>query len=108
MSLWTAFYWLGGAVLASSLVALTALIALRTVIKQRMKREILKGMREPAVPLCYKCGYDMRGQKFPRCPECGALLGFTISMDELPLTEAERKAMEDRCRGTPTSADPPS
>lgn len=37
--------------------------------------------------MCAGCGFDMQGQPIPRCPECGALRGFTVSLDELGLTE---------------------
>ena len=45
--------------------------------------------------LCAACGYSMEGQPIPRCPECGALRGFTIPVDQLGLTEEEiRKGFE--------------
>ena len=45
--------------------------------------------------LCAGCGYNMKGQAIPRCPECGALRGFTTSVDHLGLTEEEiRKGFE--------------
>ncbi len=45
--------------------------------------------------LCAGCGYNMEGQTIPRCPECGALRGFTTSVDQLGLTEEEiRKGFE--------------
>ncbi len=45
--------------------------------------------------LCAGCGYNMKGQAIPRCPECGALRGFTTSVDQLGLTEEEiRKGFE--------------
>jgi uncharacterized paraquat-inducible protein A len=39
------------------------------------------------IPVCVKCGYDLRGQTEPRCPECGAafegaLLGERGEMGE--------------------------
>ena len=45
--------------------------------------------------ICAGCGYNMKGQAIPRCPECGALRGFTTSVDQLGLTEEEiRKGFE--------------
>ena len=45
--------------------------------------------------ICAGCGYNMKGQAIPRCPECGALRGFTTPVDQLGLTEEEiRKGFE--------------
>jgi len=32
---------------------------------------------------CLGCGYDLTGLAVPRCPECGALWGFTKSMNAI-------------------------
>ncbi len=51
--------------------------------------------------LCANCGYNMEGQTIPRCPECGALRGFTASVDQLGLTEQEiRKGFERKQKAT--------
>ena len=38
---------------------------------------------------CRRCGYVLRGLAMKRCPECGALLGFTKSAEELGIEDAE-------------------
>ena len=48
--------------------------------------------------LCAACGYNMEGQAIPRCPECGALRGFTASVDQLGLTEEEIREGFERKR----------
>jgi len=47
---------------------------------------IVRGManRHRREPVCRKCGYDLRGQIAPRCPECGEPF-------DIDLLEAERK-----------------
>ena len=50
--------------------------------------------------LCAACGYNMAGQPIPRCPECGALRGFTTSVDQLGLTEEEIRSGFQRKRAT--------
>ena len=40
-------------------------------------------------PVCANCGYDLGHLDLPRCPECGALRGFRVPLDQLGLTEAE-------------------
>ena len=50
--------------------------------------------------LCAACGYNMEGQAIPRCPECGALRGFTASVDQLGLTEDEIRKGFERKRET--------
>ena len=45
------------------------------VITWFWRRECRRYLREQlvacGVPICIKCGYDLRGQIEPRCPECG-------------------------------------
>jgi len=38
---------------------------------------------------CLKCGYNLEGLELPRCPECGALRGFKVPIDQLGLSEEE-------------------
>ena len=40
---------------------------LRTRVRKSLRRLLL----EDGIPICLKCGYDIRGLSTPRCPECG-------------------------------------
>ena len=67
----------------------------------RYLRIVSRRFREkPVEPVkCSNCGYTMDGLSMPRCPECGALRGFAVPLDELGLTEAEiRDGFEETAR----------
>ncbi len=69
-------------------VGLFAIVgALSAISAYRMARRT--SIRDASLPKCLKCGYDMRALPFPRCPECGCLLGFRKTAEELTLTEEE-------------------
>ena len=76
----------------SYFVTLSAVFLLVTVSKElhewKNKRDEIRKAKESGM-ICGGCGYNMEGQEIPRCPECGALRGFTTSVDELGLTEDE-------------------
>ena len=76
----------------SYFVTVSAGFLLITVSKElhewKKKRDEIRKAKESG-ELCAGCGYNMAGQEIPRCPECGALRGFTTPVDELGLTEDE-------------------
>ena len=39
--------------------------------RRRCRRYLRAQLIERGIPICLKCGYDLRGQVDPRCPECG-------------------------------------
>lgn len=39
--------------------------------KARAQRRLRKYLSDHGVAICLECGYDLRGQVEPRCPECG-------------------------------------
>ena len=41
-----------------------------------VRRSLRKQLNQIGVPVCVKCGYDLRGSK-DRCPECGEEFGST-------------------------------
>ena len=40
-------------------------------LRNRCRRYLREQLVARGVPICLKCGYDLRGQVAPRCPECG-------------------------------------
>jgi len=42
-------------------------IWLRAVYRRSLRLQL----QETGIPVCLHCGYDLRGQLDPRCPECG-------------------------------------
>lgn len=60
-------------------------------------------------PLC-PCGYPLEGLDLARCPECGRVIGFNATAEDLGLTQeqlerAQRKRAE-RAAATSSSASP--
>lgn len=41
------------------------------LFRRRIRRSLRQQLIEIHVPICLECGYDLRGQVEPRCPECG-------------------------------------
>ena len=62
---------------------------LRRIKPLRAVQEWWARRAERGVTRCAKCGYSLVGLEFPRCPECGALRGFTVPLHKLGLTEQE-------------------
>lgn len=46
-------------------------LALRQTLRKPGREFIRQELCARGVPICVKCGYDLRGQVDPRCPECG-------------------------------------
>ncbi len=42
------------------------------LFRRRIRRSLRQQLIERGVPVCLACGYQLRGQVDPRCPECGA------------------------------------
>lgn len=53
------------------------------------------------------CGYLLVGLEIPRCPECGRMIGFNKSPEELGVSEQEMRAEAERRRTTRGSANIP-
>jgi hypothetical protein len=62
--------WRVGIISVFSVIYLT--ILLRYVLRNDMRRHIRQQLIDQCFPVCLRCGYDLRGQTEPRCPECGA------------------------------------
>ena len=60
----------GGLRGALMLLAGLAYIALLWASRQRFRHSLRKQLVEDGIPICIKCGYDLRASK-GRCPECG-------------------------------------
>jgi hypothetical protein len=59
------------AVLVAIIIGFVAGVADSLLFRQRRARECRKLLCEYGIPVCVNCGYDLRGQTEPRCPECG-------------------------------------
>ena len=71
-----AVVWLTGSYLAmlASAVALGGILVSvesRLLFRAGWQRSLRRQLVERGVPICLACGYDLRGQLEPRCPECG-------------------------------------
>lgn len=82
-----------GSTLVSALLVLLVVLGVgHSIWRARRQRRARAERAEADRPRCAGCGYDLSGLEFPRCPECGALRGFTVPLEELGLTDEEVRA----------------
>lgn len=70
------------------------------VLRGPLRRYLRERLVEQGVPVCLKCGYDLRGQTEPRCPECGeacdsALIGIEPGTGQSGAASSERDDQAD-------------
>ena len=58
-----AFPFVGGVFLGLAPLAL---------VRRSIRRSLRRHLTKAGMPTCVSCGYDLRGQIEPRCPECGS------------------------------------
>ncbi len=69
--------WVGGLVggaLAGALLGLYMAVVMNLVFRNPARKSLRRSLLRLGVPICVGCGYDVRGQQEPRCPECGAAI----------------------------------
>jgi len=63
-------------------------IVLIHVFRKRIQRSLRSQLVARGTPICVECGYDLRGQLDPRCPECGTPFDGSLIKGQ---THLERK-----------------
>lgn len=76
------------AVAASLVLALASWWLVRRAMRSYRNR-VRRRWQDLNRARCLRCGYDLTSLNVPRCPECGALRGFTRSAAELGIDERD-------------------
>jgi hypothetical protein len=67
----------GVGLIAAGVSITTGIVGL-WLARDRMQRSLRRQLLEAGRPVCIECGYDLRGQIEPRCPECGTAFDRTL------------------------------
>jgi hypothetical protein len=76
--------------LAIFLIVVAAIVLVALYFLRRSVRRLIRPTHEfkKSSNLC-RCGYALTNLTVPRCPECGRVLGFDATAEELGLTRQE-------------------
>jgi hypothetical protein len=79
-------------------VALFGVLVLVFGLRRVLRRLEQRATERRAIERC-TCGYPLAGLALARCPECGRVIGFNATAEELGLSDEElRRASEARER----------
>jgi hypothetical protein len=59
------------AMVIALLIGLTCGLSIRHVLHKPTQRRFRRMLAARGIPICVSCGYNLRAQTEPRCPECG-------------------------------------
>ncbi|MEX0887486.1 MAG: hypothetical protein WD009_13710 [Phycisphaeraceae bacterium] len=78
-------------IVSTLLVSLLAFLMLSLLVRLiwRLRRNLRSGRRADEPALACRCGYNLAGLDMPRCPECGRVIGFDKTFQELGVDERE-------------------
>jgi len=60
------------------LLAFFAILLLVYSFRRRIQHSLRQQLIARGTPICLHCGYDLRGQTEPRCPECGTAFDSSL------------------------------
>jgi hypothetical protein len=59
-------------------------IASQFMLRRPFQRYLREELNRHGIPVCPGCGYDLRAQVEPRCPECGLAVTLPAPADRVP------------------------
>ena len=74
--------WLGSALISGFVGGLIGRCGFQWYLRNPIRKYLRDELVARGVPICLRCGYDLRGQTESRCPECGG------AFDERLLSES--------------------
>jgi hypothetical protein len=79
-------------------LAIFGMVVLAYVIRRLLKHWRRRSAQRQLIERC-PCGYPLQGLALARCPECGRVIGFDATAEELGLSDEElKRAIEVRNR----------
>lgn len=82
-----AFLW---PLLIKILLLLFVTLVVGFFLRRMLKRWAKRPAEQPVIVRC-SCGYQLKGLTLARCPECGRVIGFDATAEELGLDEQQLK-----------------
>ena len=84
--------------LIKMLVLFFVTIVIGFFLRGMLKRWEKRGAKQPVIARCL-CGYPLEGLALARCPECGRVISFNATAEELGLDEQQlKRVIETRNR----------
>jgi hypothetical protein len=85
-------------IIIRAVLPLLVFTVLVIVVRQSVRFFLRRRRRQPIVERC-KCGYALEQLSLARCPECGRVIGFDATAEQLGLTQEElQRAQAARLR----------
>jgi hypothetical protein len=95
-----------GFIIVRAVLPLLALAVLAIAARQSVRFFLRRRRTPPLVERC-KCGYALEQLSIARCPECGRVIGFDATAEQLGLTKEElQRAQAARLRRKAVAASP--